>query len=154
MRWIVQLIVVAAVATGCISTDTDGLAETATDAAVAYADGSFGLVTAGVWNESGSEALDVYVGDGKCAAVLVHFEPNTFSTVVVLASLDHFTIAEVLEAHSHGSTYDVEAVADLVGDRRWVPTFDVLFSGPDASLAPYREETAVLDSSCETVDQP
>ena len=154
MRRYLKWMVLVTMATGCASVDSDGLGASAKDAAVAFTDGSFGLVTAGVWHETGSEAADVYVsGDGACAAVLVHFVPDTLSFVVVLANRDHYTIGEVLEAPSRQREYDVEAVTDLVGDHRWVPTFDVPFGGPDVSLEPFRNGTAVFDRWCETVHQ-
>ena len=148
-----------AVVTGCTSTDVEAVAEAAGEAAVAYADGSLGLATSGVWLESGSEATDVYVsGNGACAAVLVQFEPDTLSFVVVLASLDHFTIPEVLDAHPdrfRDDVYPVEEVTELVGDRRWAPTFEVAFTGMDITLEPYREGAFMFGfgPTCETVEQ-
>ena len=153
MHRIIPLLILIAVATGCTSPGAEGVAEAAGEAADAYADGSFGLATGGYWPESGSEASDVYVSqNAACAAVLVQFDAETtLAFVVVLASLEHFTIPEVLEAHPNQSVLDVEQVADLVGERRWAPTFDTPLGGLDVTLDSYREDKAVFDPSCNTV---
>jgi len=136
----------------------EGLAEAAKEAAVAYADETFGAATGHpFWIESGSEATDVFVsGNGACAAVLVQFvsfDPDGFSSVMVLASLDHFTIPEVLEAHFHVRSVNIDDMTDLVGDRRWAPTFDAPYGGggPEITLERFRIGAVVFDPSCETV---
>jgi hypothetical protein len=165
MRWVIPLLLVV-VASACSSPDMDAAAEGAQEAAVEYAVMTFGLATAGLWTADwaeGMEATDVYVSEDRaCAAVLVQdffVIGGGYSLVIVLASLDHFTIPEVIDAHSDrflNSIFSgVGEVTELVGDRRWAPTFGVPFTGYDITLDSYREGDAMFGSGpiCETIER-
>jgi hypothetical protein len=119
----------------------------AEEAAVEYAVKTFGLATAGIWNTTwaeGMEATDVYVSeDLACAAVLVK-EPEGFSGVIVLASLDHFTILEVIDAHPNQFFGDpVDEVTDLrdeIGDEAFftlLRTYAAEFADGNATTADF-----------------
>ncbi len=146
VRRVLLLVVLATVVlSGAACSGSDAGPE---DQAVEYAVEFGGLFAGGLRPDLGWEAGDVYVDDGIGCAAVVLVADDGLSVVMLLASSESHTIAEVYAAEPGR----IDFISGQVGSRQWVPTPQspgAIWEGLTADA--YRQGAVGFGAHCETV---